>query len=758
MNVFNGMGLEGVGPFKKQAFAFVPGIHTIYGLNRAGGAHSSNGNAAGKSYFFSSLKEMIYEEPVVGEKKDRVREGKRTFEFRDTQGKIVRVERQARGRAEHLAITVNGKELKHLTATKARAYLKRIFPITQEEYDTFVHIDARIPHPLVMGNGTARKKFFTDFFGLDKIDAERKLYAAALKELQQIKAGFSELLVAYKAAKRDLLEDTEASKLQFRVKQHKQQLQLLNEESAEISETKRLVQFMRDSKEQVAQLTNALVEVNDETFKEARTNNVWETKRVLSQLEDAEEWERYLVQTQHYEEAYASLSTEAKRYLKANGRDALGNAREAARLLSNYREVLRNRKVDVATVEQQLAEPLPEKIEKPDGEEGELETLQRAYAHQLEHAEQFGDGKCETCGQVVKIKDPRVLRRKLDSLTVRLRAFEEYRQYAAAIKDHRKLTFQLKAHQSDVKRALDKVATVKADASLYSELKDLPKRPRPFEGKKLQTKVLRIALEELKERASLLQFLSPHVDTIVAFNALTKEQRLKVKNAPNLHERINTLQENISKIQAKLEVHNSVKERVEEMRTRLVAMKRQLRDEEPLRLLVQGFSDKHMKKMAIEAIGANLMGIVNKYAKIVFAEDYRFSFEWGTDLNLLVHRKYGKRVDVSDVRKLSGAESKLFTLILVLALLTFVPENKRSSLLILDEPTANFSEETVRAFQDLLPVLNKVIPCILIITPKSQDVYEGAKNYTVVKVNGQSKIVSGHPREFKDRKQLQTNN
>jgi len=750
MNVFHGMGLEGVGPFKKQSFAFKPGLNVVYGLNRAGGKNSNNANGAGKSYFFSSLKEMIFEEPVVGEKDDRTKQGKRVFEFTtSTAGKRIRVERQARGRSDHLAITVDGKEMKHLTSTKARAYLKKVFPITEEEYDTYVHIDARIPHPLVMGNSTARKKFFTDFFQLDKIDAERKLYANALKELMKVKAAYSELLTTYKAARRNLLDEEQVGKLEASITKKKALLKHLTAEANEVSGIKQLMQFARDAKEQIQQLNVALGDdVTEEAFADARKANQWEIDKVIKDLEDAEAWERYQVEVAHYDEAFARLSSEARRYLKSHGKEALSKAREAARLLSNYRQALRNRKADVETVEQQLAEPLPAKVAKPEGEEGELETLQRAYSHQLEHAEQFEEGKCETCGQVVKIKDPKLLKKKLDSVTVRLRAFEEYREYRKAAADHQKLTFKLKSYKSDARRALEKVESVKAEGLLYEQLRELPKRPRPFDGKKLQTKVLQRMMDELKERKQLLHFFSPHIDTLVAYRKLTAAQKAKVKDSGDLHERIEELQEAISKQQAHIEVHRTVEDQVQTMRKRLVVMKRELAEEEPLRLLVQGFSDKHMKKMAIEAISAQLMKVVNKYAKIVFAEDYFFDFIWDTKLQMRVHRRYGKRVDVSDVRKLSGAESKLFTLILVLALLTFVPEHKRSSLLILDEPTANFSEETTRAFQELLPVLNKLIPTIVVITPKPE-VYEGAHVFTVEKKGGVSQIVSGFPHALK---------
>ncbi len=153
-----------------------------------------------------------------------------------------------------------------------------------------------------------------------------------------------------------------------------------------------------------------------------------------------------------------------------------------------------------------------------------------------------------------------------------------------------------------------------------------------------------------------------------------------------------------------------------------------------------------MKRMAIKAISARLMAEVNKYARHVFAEDYTFEFNWdSSQLNLLVNRKYGKKTLTSDVRKLSGAESKLFTIVLVLALLTFVPARKRCNLMILDEPTANFSPETIERFKALLPILNKVIPSIIVVTPKTDERYEGAQEFTMLKENGQSILVPGHP-------------
>ena len=116
-----------------------------------------------------------------------------------------------------------------------------------------------------------------------------------------------------------------------------------------------------------------------------------------------------------------------------------------------------------------------------------------------------------------------------------------------------------------------------------------------------------------------------------------------------------------------------------------------------------------------------------------------------SDIDILVHRRFGKRVETSDVRELSGAESRLLTYVMVLALMTFIPESKRSSVLIMDEPTANMSPEIIESFKQLLEVMATVIPTVVVVTPMPEEVYDGATCYTVVKRNGLSTIVEGHP-------------
>jgi DNA repair exonuclease SbcCD ATPase subunit len=204
---------------------------------------------------------------------------------------------------------------------------------------------------------------------------------------------------------------------------------------------------------------------------------------------------------------------------------------------------------------------------------------------------------------------------------------------------------------------------------------------------------------------------------------------------------LNQMQEELSSVRTKLEVHKSVANRAKGLRSRLKELKAELENEEALKLLLDGYSDKAVKSMIIEAISSHLMNTVNQFSSLVFS-GYKFEFVWGSQVQLLVHRP---KLGTTDVRKLSGAESKLFTLILVLALMRFVPKRKRLNMLILDEPSASFSTETTALFHKLLPQINQLIPSILVVTPRAEERYAGAHEYTVVRDKGGSVIKKGHP-------------
>lgn len=747
MNQIEAIALEGVAPYKQKVTFQIPlGISAIYGLNRAAGRASKNSNGSGKSRLMSAIPELLYEDPVIGERSDRQKLGTRALAFTNWRGRKVVVQRAAKGRSQKLEVVVDGKDLKARTPTLAKQALQKLWPLTAADYHTYVHIDSLRPHPLVRGTSIERKKFFTEFFGLNRMDVERKLYAAELSELNRVRSAFNELRTHWDEAKKDLLDPEAASELQAAKERLERKLSVLQQQFTEGQAVLRTVEFANNSKAQIKTLMEISGGTLDEgTFENLVTDNAKDLEEALESLDHARAFDGYRRETAAYERAASAIPERVQKLLNKYGDETLPKAKARAK-------VVRALESELELITDWLAEHKPVKgpgpaPEKSDRDRAELLDLAERYRHQIEHARTFKSGHCETCGQAVKVKDVRALNSKLAQIESELKSIADYVSWESRT--------QLATERNrDVKKYRAREAEIKIElargqvwATAYDVLKDMPTKPEPFKGRKLQLSVCERMIDEIKERQALLQFMGPHVPTVIAFLELTEADLQMARDAATLSTRMTSIQNKLSRVSAKLEVHEQMRERAAKMRRRLKTMRERLEDEEPLRLLVKGYQDKNLKRMAVEAIGQRLMQLVNKYAKGVLPEDFRFEFRWNTEITIMVHRKGG---ETSDVRKLSGAESSLFSIVLVMALLAFVPSKKRCSLLVLDEPTAHAHPETSQALYDVLPALNRLIPSIVIITPKSDEVFPGAQPFTVIKTaDGSAEIRPGFPNQQK---------
>lgn len=758
---FLSIGLKGVGPFKDSTLHIKPGLTTVYGLNQSEGAHSANGNAAGKSFLLSIPSEIVYEDPIIGEKQDRVKEGVRSFSFKNTKGQVVDLTREGTGR---LTITVDGKNVTPRSAADRKKLVKKLFNISQEKYNTYIHVDARKPHPLVMGTSVERKRFFTEFFPLGSLDEERKLYAKELLRLKKERAVYAEVREQYLQAKKGLLPQEERMKLKKLIAKYENKLEALLSKQAEAMEVKQALDFVTGAKDEVKIVFDTLSDdtvMTKKLFKQRFKKRVAEYEYDKKIMGQANEWADWKKENDRYQEKLGGLSMRAQKLLHKYGsvKDAikkieksLDGLREQERKWDKLHDKADDIKADLRTY-------TLKKVDKPKGyaeDTSDIQNLYSTYKHQLEHAEKFSEGKCEYCGSQVKIKDPSTLKKKVKETRELLVACTAYRQYR---KDKKEVT-SLIAQLDEIKKQKAKLESVPADLAklekVHAELKNLPDSPGEYQGK-YKGKTLegvgqvRLRLEHSERAVRAYTFVKPHLKLLERVSSISKEEYKAVQKflKKDLHDQLTDMQGKVADWKAKLSLHNTQKKTVKKLKYRLSELKDDIDLIEPLKKLVEGFKDQNVKRMAIEALSTLLMKQVNHYAKMVFPEDYKFSFNWtATQVSILVHRRFGKkRSTPTDVRKLSGAESKLFTLILILALMTFVPKKERCSTLILDEPAANFHDETHERFKKLLPIILKIIPSVVIITPKHEEVYAGSRNFTVHKVNGVASIRKGHPSE-----------
>ena len=159
--------------------------------------------------------------------------------------------------------------------------------------------------------------------------------------------------------------------------------------------------------------------------------------------------------------------------------------------------------------------------------------------------------------------------------------------------------------------------------------------------------------------------------------------------------------------------------------------------------LRDAYGAKGLRIMHIRNLAQMYCQRLNKYAHLIYDEPIKFSVAIERGSFSIMAERNNK---ISDVRRLSGYEASGFILLSLLALLPFVPHSMRINFLFIDEIETGMDRGNMRKIaEEFIPVLNKIIPNIVIITPRSvQELnFPDAVEYMVVKKNGQSILQKG---------------
>lgn len=712
MIIVKKIGLRGVVGFKPSVLPIAEGTTYLYGKNML---RQGNGNAAGKSIFASSPADIFYDAPIVGERADKLKTGVRMIEYVRA-GKEVKIRLGYKGKSEHLKIEVDGKERKGRTSRLTRALIPRLWPISEEEYRTYGYLDAKIPHPLVMGNTAQRKAFFTSFFQLDKLDAEKKVLNAYGSELKKVRARSNELNTTFLAVKSDMLSKTARLDLEAEVEKLSARLKKLRASSDQAQKVQALLSFEAHTKDQRKALFK-LVTSLDELTEELVNSYSKRLRKAEASIEQMQDWKRYRQDLKTWQDKTAGLDMSISIEDLEHQSVVFDQATAELRLLKDL-------------VDPRLTAPRGNGPAKPEVSKDSLVELRAKIRHQQEHIRKFSKGVCDECGQPVEKPDPVKLERliaKAEELGAEWKRYDKWND-AKKLLDAEIAAYEPKAEQ---RRLAEKRQERNRDGHVL-----FLQRSRIIKPNKVERPDEPEEVEPLRQAIATLAWGRLHRDQIEALLALTEEDRGLTFDGSKLEQ----MQDKMAASKSKLQVHNTVKGRASDMRQRLAELESQLSDEEALVLALNAYGDKAIKREVVGAISEQMMATVNRLSSLVF-DKYRFEFVWDTQVRLLVHRPGG----TSDVRRLSGSESILFTLILVFSLMMFVPSSKRLSLLILDEPCASFHEDTIALFHTLLPHLNQLIPSILVVSPKAYERYEGAHEYTVYRDKTGASLKKGHP-------------
>lgn len=724
------LSLKEVGPYEDlTTFKIEPGLTVVYGLNQTSGKTSKNSNYVGKSLLFSTLSEVLYEEPLVGSKQDRIQTGMQRV-LLEANGKEYEIIKNK----NKYTVKENGVDVEYATKTKAVDFIKTIWPLSFEEYETFVHIDSRIAHPLVMGSTAVRKDFFTKFFGLDKVDAERKLYLAELAKLRETKKAYETLKSTLFMLSNDTLSSDQLDELKLKIDRLSVKLEKAKTKQKVLSAKAQLLDLAEMIKNTITMLEKLKIS-SREAIDEYRTKYTSYIAACNRIIQDNFEYSQYRKQLEKYESVTSQLSDTAKTVDRSSLLEAYSKYTELKHQLQQV-----NREIE------RLSSITP--VEKPKALSVDKEEILKTYyeyASLVEKNKQFKSGVCPTCHQPIKDLDYPAIVAKFARVKSQKHLIEQYELRLAAYEKYSEQQDKLALHQAEQSRLSNQLESLQELAKAYKEVQHLPEKPVKVEQPSMTLDEANNKRKAIQTRLDILESAKKYIEKIQEYWSLEDKTRPDLEA---INSKINTANQRFYQYRSEYDIGRKNLDKLNQVQSELNELENQLKDVEPLEILIDLYQDKHLKKKIVQIIGNRLMELVNRYASQVFTEDYRFELDWSTSqINIICTRKAGQRLLVSDVRKLSGAESRLFTIILLLSLMSFIPTEKRPNVIIMDEADANLSSETIASFQKLLVLLLQVVESIVIITPRSEDFYPDANNYTVVR-QGTSTIVKAHPSEL----------
>ena len=725
--------VKNVVPFKHAKLDLdYEGITVIKGLNKDDGPKASN--AAGKSRLVASLADLVLDESPNGKEdpsKIKNRKGKRktrksAIRVRLMKGKHEYSVTKISGKGKTYEILKDGKSTDVRTVKYSQEKIQKLFGLSETQFYTRFYIDGTIPHTLITGSTKHRQEFIVDLFDLSNIDSVRKLLNNELTAISKKAIEYKTVKSTLSDLREDLLPKEERRAIRDRLEELRTKQERLSETLKDSQNASQLLSFERQNKP----LLDRLAKLN---IKEDPADDLQALRKEIGRIrldqEAHHEWTAYDKAHSAWKLSFAPVQ-KALDKLGCDLDTAKKRAREAHEFAAQMKGIGPAREPGKK----------PELMEVPRWEHDECKLKVKHFKQELEHARSFKDGKCSLCGSKVKSRPAEEIRAELDKWVKRINACEAYVLYESRLKEWktRKEAYEQNEQAiADLSRKIEKRSRYVDVVNLAEGVRSKPQkplidRPEAFDADKL---------ERLERRRELLRSIHDVWPTVVELHNLTDKQREAASSAEKHVQRLNRVLGEMSDLTTKNVRQQEVIRRMRDLKTKVEDLYEECKDEKLLKALVGAYSTSGLKKFMIERYSKLLEQQVNKYRKMFFSEDYEFEFQYDAGLRVLVHRSYGKRVETSDVRKLSGAEKRFFTLLLVVATNTLLPAKKRVNVLILDEPESQMGEPAIERFVKTLTILRKLVPHIVVVTPKTNLDIPDSRGFTVVKQNGVSTLV-----------------
>lgn len=737
----------------------VEGFATICGKNLDSENVKNNTNGVGKSMLFAAIPTLLYEaDPLALKKKEKGnmlgKDSSIDLSWNSPLGGVVRIVQTK----TKYKVFYNGEDQKVDRQDVARSWVQKHWPLSKDEFYSYCYVQSQIQHPFQRASPSERLAYLTSLFNLDVFDNIRQALKKKLdlaKDAETESKGLADMLDVTQRKQNSLDVNAQEKNLLAKIieisDKMKNRRNKLSEQLLELSDERNTA---RKYEKLRAELDTFGIECDDLKG---------ELKTLRQQLEEYTRYEDFIEALEEYEQELSDV----KKRIKALGEVAdLDNKklRKKHGKLVKEEESLQEllEKVDEQQEEyddwREATDKLTKRLSKlkapkrtqEEAQDARAESKAIVQAYRAFEEHDHDGNSCPTCGQGVDIK---AMARAATKAQAQIdKCIEEI--------DYHKLNAELTALQ-DSKVKKPKHNRKDLEKQLKSIGKQLDAIEEQFEQSKKYEKLLarkaalkkpkevkqpKKARKTIKNRIKDLEILK---DLTAAMKAVGKPEReyylinaeyVKIeKEVRELTTDIEKKERKAQSIQIRVQEHEHYEETLRELRTKLSKLQPLIDKRKVFEVLYKAYSNNALKLKAVEGRMKQIENKLNEYSGLVFPEPMRFElFTTKQGVGATVTRVISKKT--TDIAIMSGAETNCFRLLFAVAIMPFIPANRRTNFIILDEPDNSCSPAvSEHIINNFLPVLKQIIPNIYWITPNDVEHFSN-NQWTVTKSNGSSAL------------------
>ena len=703
------------------------GITIILGKNLNSNTKDRR-NGAGKSLLVSTIPHIRYGEPTGHNKAKHGllanKDSSIKWCFRQNKSDWE-IEKYKKGNSVKWNIFENGQNQKPRTATIAESNVRNIIPLNDEEFYTTVYLDSRRLNVLTSGTPTQRHKYFTDLFRLYDFDALKTYFSDKLKELDKFvieKSTYDEVL-----ERLGWIESFDIKSNDADIKKSKKRLSYLHRKIEKYNHFLHIKKVFNMYKDNIAS-SKKYDEAKYKKYK--KLLNDW-TKYKFSISYKKKYNAAYKIYIKNVEKAKGiigesdNLEEDVKEFIMKSVRDDESYKTKYKKYQSNIK---RQQKLFVKEKEyNKLVRYMDVKtnIPKLDASIDMLKSRRKYFKSQ------FGNKKCNYCGSAISKKN---IQKELDDIGSTLKILNTEKKKQTRIYDKQVLCKNLLS-SSDKKILKLKYVEPTKPSNKYQGLIGLnlikPKRNKKVSKPNIHIDEVRSFLDKQEEYKKSYDIISNVENEMEEGKDIKSVKVLSSKLKSYNKEKDNLMKSLVAKENDSKEYHKQ-KKVYDDYINRVKRIDKKLSDKSIFEALIKAYGSKGIKLMIMNNIANMIVKNMNRFSPLLFLEPFVFKVNVNENIfDIIVIRKDGT---TSDIRYLSGAETRLFSLLWLISVLPLIPDNRRMNIVILDEFEAGMDNVTRDLIIDkFLFNLNTIVPHIIFISPFLIPEAQGRRVLTTIK-------------------------